>query len=504
MGPLPPQGAGGGGASGSPAALRPALLCTAECGLVGALYLWCLLDSARTRPLLLLAAVSAAAHCVPSSPGGPCRPGASSGVLLGCALLPLLFAGRTGPAHATAFYVAWLTGLGIAALRLLSVPRLRLAVAAGAGLLLWRLSAHPVAPQAAPPAAVGICASVVMLRSIRGSLTRGECAVLAQLLAIQCALVHGHLLGTVRLTKLRVAIVVGSFGAVLVATAVMTLGALRPPPAAQGGVVALGAAGVLGWMSAALGMNSLVWLWGYLTARTAVPLRFVAYYALVLVLGLLAAPQRFSAERRTIARKWFHLVAVVMFVPTILLHLRFMSLAFAVALAVFLVVEALRMAEAGAFAAAVDGAMRRYVDDRDEGRAILTHLHLLLGCALPVWYSFFAHQGGLFSSRALLSAFSGVAVTGVGDAAASIVGSSLGRWRWPGSRKTIEGTTAMIASVLAFQLLMLYIKGFHNLAADSVARLLAGDVLVCLLEAATDQVDNLVLPLYHLILLQRL
>ena len=38
--------------------------------------------------------------------------------------------------------------------------------------------------------------------------------------------------------------------------------------------------------------------------------------------------------------------------------------------------------------------------------------------------------------------FAGIISVGVGDAMAAIVGSSLGRFRWPGTKRTIEGSLA--------------------------------------------------------------
>ncbi len=61
------------------------------------------------------------------------------------------------------------------------------------------------------------------------------------------------------------------------------------------------------------------------------------------------------------------------------------------------------------------------MDHRDEGSIVLTHIYLLLGCALPVFISFFVLRG-IYSATSLLIALSGVAVTGLGDAAASYCG----------------------------------------------------------------------------------
>ena len=50
--------------------------------------------------------------------------------------------------------------------------------------------------------------------------------------------------------------------------------------------------------------------------------------------------------------------------------------------------------------------------------------------------------------------FGGVVVLGMGDAVASVVGVHVGRCRWPGTRKTVEGTAAAAASMLLLLLLL--------------------------------------------------
>lgn len=92
---------------------------------------------------------------------------------------------------------------------------------------------------------------------------------------------------------------------------------------------------------------------------------------------------------------------------------------------------------------------------------ILSHFYLLTGCA-----------GGLWLEGRGIKRFTGVLVLGIGDAMvssslfppsvvamrvgadgectgqASIVGKIIGRVRWPGTSKTIEGTIAFISSLV--------------------------------------------------------
>lgn len=254
--------------------------------------------------------------------------------------------------------------------------------------------------------------------------------------------------------------------------------------------------GTFTWMSESIGENSLQWFATYVTSHTATPLRFLVYYVVVLVPALRLAPLTGpGCMRQVVIRKYFHLVATVLCAPTILVNIRFMALVFAVVLSVMVVLEALRMSDVSFVCDAMDPFMKRYVDDRDEGAAVLTHIYLLTGCALPVFFTYFVLRG-LFSASGLLIALSGVSVTGLGDAAASYCGVHFGRHRWPGSKKTLEGTLGMVFMVLVFQVLCLRYVGFHNLSSASWVRLVLADCLVSLLEARTDQIDNLFLPLY--------
>jgi dolichol kinase len=140
--------------------------------------------------------------------------------------------------------------------------------------------------------------------------------------------------------------------------------------------------------------------------------------------------------------------------------------------------------------------MREFIDERDGGSLILTHLYLLLGCALPLWLDseFSLHP---------LAAFSGLLIVGVGDAAASTVGTYCGRHKWAGSRKSIEGTLgAWAATLLAAALLnrSAALHGLPHLAARlACLRFALASLLVCLMEAFTSDVDNLLLPAVYLL-----
>jgi len=213
-----------------------------------------------------------------------------------------------------------------------------------------------------------------------------------------------------------------------------------------------------------------------------------------------------------VVRKLYHVLVLALFLPGTLLRPHFMSLSYSVALALLLLVEAVRATDQPTLGPAVHAFMAKYTDARDGGRLILTHIYLLLGCAAPLWLAIAtgalpAAAPAASSLASVLAPAAGVIVLGAGDAAAAAVGVSHGHWRWPGSRKTLEGSSAALAATLLVSAAyVVCAAGTGVYAWPSVTPLGTAAVVVaaattCLLEAATDQVDNLVLPPFFAIAL---
>lgn len=84
-------------------------------------------------------------------------------------------------------------------------------------------------------------------------------------------------------------------------------------------------------------------------------------------------------------RKLFHALAVIMFVPGVLFELGFLQLAFGVALSGFIYLEYLRYFAVWPWGKSLHMFLTEFIDNRDLGPVILSHIYLLLGCASPVW-----------------------------------------------------------------------------------------------------------------------
>ncbi|XP_073140155.1 dolichol kinase EVAN isoform X2 [Henckelia pumila] len=197
-----------------------------------------------------------------------------------------------------------------------------------------------------------------------------------------------------------------------------------------------------------------------------------------------------SKTERILLRKYYHLLAVSIFVPALVFQAKFLDLAFGAALAVFLVLEIIRIWKIWPLGQQVHKFMNAFTDHRDSDLIIISHFSLLLGCAIPIWLS------SDFSDRPL-APFAGILSLGIGDTMASMVGHKYGVLRWSKSgKKTIEGTAAGITSVLAacFVLLPLlaatgYIFTMHWFS------LIVAVTISGLLEAYTAQLDNAFIPL---------
>ncbi|KAL6302467.1 hypothetical protein BKA93DRAFT_858087 [Sparassis latifolia] len=183
-------------------------------------------------------------------------------------------------------------------------------------------------------------------------------------------------------------------------------------------------------------------------------------------------------------RKFFHALAVVMFLPGVAVDPAFMHLSFSAAFALFVFAEYVRYYALYPFGASVHLFMNEFLDQKDSGTAILSHFYLLVGCASSVW----------FEGRSQLLQYTGILVLGVGDALASIVGKRLGLHRWLATcPKTVEGSAAFAASIVACAWLLRVCGYTENF---SVLRYAVVTILSGALEAFSMQNDNVVLPVY--------
>ncbi|CAH8533385.1 unnamed protein product [Schistosoma turkestanicum] len=92
------------------------------------------------------------------------------------------------------------------------------------------------------------------------------------------------------------------------------------------------------------------------------------------------------------------------------------------------------------------------------------------------------------------SSWSGVLSIAIGDSFAALIGRAYGKRRWPGSHRTYLGSLASFLSQIIAWTMISYYYQWHWFT--GILPIFIG----VLIEAYTDQIDNLVIPLIVMII----
>ncbi|GAB0091050.1 Dolichol kinase [Sergentomyia squamirostris] len=222
------------------------------------------------------------------------------------------------------------------------------------------------------------------------------------------------------------------------------------------------------------------------------------------IVGLTGAFVAWHISRNTSStsvsmRKVFHLVVVIVFLIGLILQCTMLFFASGIVLALFITFEAMRLINFPVVSPHLASIVRAFVDEKDSGVVAFTPIYLLVGCALPLWLHPSPCDLTDSTTFTLLPLLAGVLSVGIGDTMAGVVGSKLGRHRLPHSEKTIEGLLANITSQLA-TILLFYTLGFLVLNLQTALVSCIGVITSAVLEAKSDQIDNLFLPLVTFII----
>ncbi|KAG4980988.1 hypothetical protein JHK82_034234 [Glycine max] len=192
-------------------------------------------------------------------------------------------------------------------------------------------------------------------------------------------------------------------------------------------------------------MHPFFWVLSFVFSEPSKRLTLCIYWVCIICVSVLRFYNisKNSKIERILLRKYYHLMAVSMFLPALIFQPKFLDLAFGAALAIFLTLEIIRVWRIWPLGHPINQFMNAFTDHRDSDLLIVSHFSLLLGCALPIWMS----TG--YNDRPL-APFAGILSLGIGDTMASMVGHKYGVLRWSKTgKKTVEGTAAGITSVLA-------------------------------------------------------
>lgn len=238
----------------------------------------------------------------------------------------------------------------------------------------------------------------------------------------------------------------------------------------------------------------------------------ICIYCLTVIIAGLAVVFRLSATVEVdTRRKVFHGMMVAMILPTAFVDPPFISLAFTLILAIFLLLDLFRASQLPPLSKPLTYFLAPYVDGRDHrGPVIVSHIFLLIGCAIPLWLTLAAIDRtgerpwqGWDVPRRDLSMVSGVICVGMGDAAASLIGRRYGRrrWCWSGG-KSLEGSLAFAIAVvvgLVAARLWLLVGGWEGDSGDAWPTTLGKAGIAAAGASLTEAVltggnDNVVVP----------
>ncbi|KAK7575637.1 hypothetical protein V9T40_011923 [Parthenolecanium corni] len=243
---------------------------------------------------------------------------------------------------------------------------------------------------------------------------------------------------------------------------------------------------VLGLPFIVIERNSILWLFQLVNNQKSIPLISLWMVCCLGAVYFLSQQCRDSKPASSGMRKSFHFLIFIVFLPGLIIHPCLMYLASGVALALLILIETARKLNVTVYSNILHSCFKAFKDEKDEGDLALTPLYLMIGCAVPLWMYPFS-----FSKYIPLPVLAGLLTVAIGDSMASIGGTSFGSHQWPRSSKTIEGTICCFASQI-ITLFILFYLGFIRIKHSMLS--LFTVAVISLLEAHTDQIDNLILP----------
>ena len=242
-----------------------------------------------------------------------------------------------------------------------------------------------------------------------------------------------------------------------------------------------------------LGVNPVWYLISF--AKPSIML-IVCYWAALLVLAISVViwNKNYNTDKNNkkipniVIRKLFHFIGILIFVPGIYFEPNFTKVASGVAVVVLVILEYVRIFTIYPFGNTLNKYLTTFVDERDRGYPILTHLYLLFGFSIPIWIFPFNKVQPINQ----LLPYSGVISLGFGDTFASLIGRFYGKTRIPGGSKTFIGTFACFLSQMIACIVLL---AWYNeqLYLARAARLTCAILATSIMEAVTAQIDNLIL-----------
>ncbi|UYV81865.1 DOLK [Cordylochernes scorpioides] len=235
-----------------------------------------------------------------------------------------------------------------------------------------------------------------------------------------------------------------------------------------------------------LNENPFLWLINFVSTPSRMTLMAVWALLTGLTVAYVAWKNMGHAYSSTSIRKVFHFVTTAIILAGVL-DPELLTLATGGVLLVFIGIETLRILNFPPLGQHLVETYSIFADEKDTGLVILTPLYLLFGCAFPFWLN--------LDKKTELCHLAGILTIGIGDSAASIGGTRLGRHQFPGTKKSYEGFACNALSQLVVALVF-----YSYVLKSPVTWWVVCKMALCcgasaVVETCTTQVDNLVLPI---------
>lgn len=233
--------------------------------------------------------------------------------------------------------------------------------------------------------------------------------------------------------------------------------------------------------------NPFTWLATYLFDRHQRVTLFSLWVSILTAcISLSTSWSRMVGETSSLVRKTFHVAVCAVFMTGYQLDIDFTRFAAAGILCVMFILELCRAWQLNYIGPQLELVCSSLRGKWDNNYLTLSHIYLLVGGFLPLWIT----PRELFrSNKVTLS--SGLISVGVGDTAAAVVGTLLGsRILVKSSGKTLEGLIGNFVAMVLFKLIWV---GYGTFLSE--ISFLASAFLTASIEMATENCDNLVLPL---------
>ncbi|KAK9881932.1 hypothetical protein WA026_018126 [Henosepilachna vigintioctopunctata] len=248
--------------------------------------------------------------------------------------------------------------------------------------------------------------------------------------------------------------------------------------------------------------SPILWVLSLLIENSST-IKIVMYWVICCCIATLfiIKKQNITEKASTSERKVFHILAAAVYIPGLIYACNLLYLGSGILLGIFFLLEILRKLSVPPLGKILQSSFLNLSDEKDAGNIALTPIYLLTGFTCPMWIHPAPCDVTDSSFFSFLPLMSGILSVGIGDTAASVLGSRYGKHYYKDSNKTMEGTLASILCQLLTVFILFQLGYIINMDILLMLRVSVATIVTSIIEAKTDQIDNAILPLIMYIIL---